>query len=136
MTDFRKVTEAFSVSPQMTEQDLDAAKAAGFKTILCNRPDHEHGPDQATIADMQAKAETLGLTFLALPFSGGPSAEIIAQQGALIEAAEKPVLAYCRSGTRSITAWALSQSGQGNATEIIESARAAGYDLSGLINHL
>ena len=136
MTDFRKVTETFSVSPQITEQDLEEAKTAGFKTIICNRPDHEHGPDQATIADMQAKADTLGLTFLALPFSGGPTPEIVAQQGALIDAAEKPVLAYCRSGTRSITAWALSQSGQGNPAEIIEAARAAGYDLSSLINHL
>ena len=136
MTDFRRVTEGFSVAPQLTLEDLSAAKTAGFKTIICNRPDHEHGPDQATIEDMKAKAESLGLVFLALPFSGFPRQETVAQQGALLEAAEKPVLAYCRSGTRSITAWALSQAGQGRRADLVESAAAAGYDLSSIAENL
>lgn len=136
MTDFRKVTDAFSVAPQIGLEDIDAAKAAGFRTLICNRPDGEGGPGQPLIADMKAHAESLGLTFLALPFAGAPSAQIAAQQGALIDSAEKPVLAYCRSGTRSITAWALSQSGQGHAKSIISAAADAGYDLSSLGNAL
>lgn len=136
MTDFRKVTDDLSVSAQISVKDLHAAKAAGFKTILCNRPDNEGGPEQPTIKTMMTEAEALGLIFLALPFAGGPSPEIAAQQGALIEAADKPVLAYCRSGTRSITAWALSQAGQGKGEEIIKAAHGAGYDLSGLATYL
>lgn len=136
MTDFRKVTDEIFVAPQLEVADLAVAKAAGIKTVLCNRPDHEHGPDQATIESMQAAAESLGLTFLALPFSGPPSPEIVAQQGALIGAADKPVLAYCRSGTRSITAWALSHSGQGKREEILQSAAGAGYDLTNIADYL
>lgn len=136
MTDFRKVTGDLSVSPQLSLEDLNAAKAAGFKTIICNRPDGEGGPEQPRIEKMAQKAESLGLTFLALPFGGSPSSEIAGQQGALIEASEKPVLAYCRSGTRSITAWALSQAGQGNGEEIISAAHNAGYDLSNLASYL
>lgn len=132
MTDFRKVTDDLSVSPQISEDDLANAKAEGFKTILCNRPDAEGGDGQPLIKDLQIQAESLGLTFLALPFSGSPSSDIALQQGALIDAAEKPVLAYCRSGTRSITAWALSQAGKGRRDEILQAASAAGYDLSPL----
>jgi sulfide:quinone oxidoreductase len=136
MTDFRNVTEAFSVASQLDISDLAAAKAAGFKTIICNRPNHEGGPEQPTIEAMKAEAESLGLSFLALPFSGAPSLEIASQQGSLVDAAAQPVLAYCRSGTRSITAWALSQRGQGRAQEVLKAGQDAGYDLSGLADFL
>ncbi|MEL7129966.1 MAG: TIGR01244 family sulfur transferase [Pseudomonadota bacterium] len=134
--DIRKVTERLSVSPQITENDLAAIKSLGFKTILCNRPDGEEGEMQPKIIDLKSGAEDLGLTFLALPFAGAPSPEVIEQQGQMIAAADAPVLAFCRSGTRSITAWALSQAGQGRGPEIIEAAAEAGYDLSGLAAHL
>jgi len=136
MVDIRNVTEHFSVAPQIQIDDLEAIKAAGFKTIICNRPDHESGPEQPGIESMQAAAEGLGFVFLALPFSGMPAPEIASQQGTLIAASAAPVLAYCRSGTRSITAWALSQSGQGRADVIIKEAAEAGYDLTGLQDHL
>ncbi|MEL7452592.1 MAG: TIGR01244 family sulfur transferase [Pseudomonadota bacterium] len=134
--DIRKVTERLSVSPQITENDLAAIKSLGFKTILCNRPDGEEGEMQPKIIDLKSGAEDLGLTFLALPFAGAPSPEVIEQQGQMIAAADAPVLAFCRSGTRSITAWALSQAGQGKGPEIIKAAAEAGYDLSGLAAHL
>jgi len=136
MADIKKVTETFAVAPQLEVSDIALAKAAGFKTIICNRPDGESGPEQPGIQILKETAEGLGLAFLALPFSGMPSPEIATQQGALIDAADAPVLAYCRSGTRSITAWALSQSGQNKGPEIIEAAANAGYDLSGLATHL
>lgn len=136
MAELRTVTDDLSVSPQITAEDLDMIKAAGFKTVICNRPDMEEGPDQPRIETIKERAEALGLTFLALPFSGMPSAEIANQQGALIEAAEKPVLAYCRSGTRSITAWALSQAGHGKGEHLICTAEGAGYDLSNLASVL
>lgn len=136
MTDIRKVTDDFSVAPQLQVTDILGAKLAGFKTIICNRPDYESGPEQPTIAEMQKETESLGLSFLVLPFSGMPTAEIAGQQGALIEAASKPVLAYCRSGTRSITAWAMSQAGQGQTEVILRAGEDAGYDLSGLASYL
>lgn len=136
MTDIRKVTEDFAVAPQISEEDVEEIAAAGYKTIIANRPDGEGGPMQPAMGAIRAKAESLGLAFHALPFSGGPSADIAARQGELIAASEKPVLAYCRTGTRSVTAWALSRAGEEPANDVISAASNAGYDLEALRAHL
>ncbi|MEM6410881.1 MAG: TIGR01244 family sulfur transferase [Pseudomonadota bacterium] len=135
MADFRKVTDNFSVAPQLTKSDVNKAASLGFKTIICNRPDNEDF-EQPDIASLKTHAEAAGLTYLALPFSGAPAVEIADQMGELIENAEKPVLAYCRSGTRSITAWALSQRGTNQRDLILKQAADAGYDLRGLAGAL
>lgn len=132
MTDFRSVTPHFSVSPQLSVEDMTAAAAAGFKIIISNRPDGED-PGQLTAAEARAIAEAAGLRFEHYPFVGPPTEQAIS--GLSLTLAEAgPVLAFCRSGTRSITAWAIAQarSGAMNADEIIEKAAAAGYNLSGL----
>ena len=131
MSNFRRVTDQLSVSPQITEADVEAAAAAGFKAVICNRPDEED-PTAPSSELIRARAEALGLTFMSLPFSGAPTNDIAQKQGVLIASADGPVLAYCRSGTRSITAWALSQAGQGRAHDILAAAAGAGYDLSAL----
>lgn len=136
MEKIRRVTDTLSVSTQLQIDDLHDVKQAGFRTVICNRPDNESADDQPSIDEMRQAAEALGLVFLALPFSGMPAPEIAAQQGKLIEMAAQPVLAYCRSGTRSITAWALSQAGQGKADRLVSAAADAGYDISGLHAHL
>ncbi len=130
MADIRRVTDAFAVAPQITEADVDAIAAAGFKTIVVNRPDGEGGVDQPRMGAIRARAEALGLTFAALPFSGAPTPEIVERMANILNEAPQPVLAYCRTGTRSITAWALMHSGQGSAEDVIEAAAGAGYDLS------
>ena len=107
MADIRHVTDSFAVAPQISEDDLDAIAAAGFKTLVANRPDGEGGIDQPRMGPIRAKAEALGLTFAALPFSGAPTPDIVERMGSIISEAPAPVLAYCRTGTRSITAWAL-----------------------------
>ncbi|MEO0982026.1 MAG: TIGR01244 family sulfur transferase [Pseudomonadota bacterium] len=131
MPDFRKVTETLSVSPQITEADLEAAAAQGFKTIICNRPDGE-ALGQPKSAALKAKAAALGLAYVELPFGGAPTQDIVSRQGAAIDGAEAPVLAFCRSGTRSITAWALSRAGGEDPDKVIAAAAEAGYDLSGI----
>ncbi|HPE48582.1 MAG TPA: TIGR01244 family sulfur transferase [Hyphomonas sp.] len=135
MADIRRVTDAFAVAPQINEQDVEQIAAAGFKTIIANRPDGEGGPLQPTVSAIRAKAESLGLTFVALPFSGAPTPEIVHQMQEILNGAPQPVLAYCRTGTRCITAWALTHAGQGAADEIVDAAADAGYDLS-KIHHL
>lgn len=136
MTEIRKVTEDFAVASQISEQDVENIAAAGYKTIIANRPDGEGGPDQPAMGTIRAKAESLGLAFHALPFSGAPSGDIAARQGELISESEKPVLAYCRTGTRSVTAWALSRAGEDTPDDVISSAANAGYDLEGLRSRL
>ena len=132
MADIRNVTDSFSVAPQISEDDVDAIAKAGFKTIIANRPDGEGGVEQPRMGTIRARAEELGLTFVALPFSGAPTPEIIERMNSILAEAPAPALAYCRTGTRSITAWALSHGGQGQSDEIIEAGASAGYDLSGL----
>lgn len=132
MADIRPVTDSFAVAPQISEADVEAIAAAGYRTIVANRPDGEGGVDQPRMGAIRARAESLGLTFVALPFSGAPTPEIVERTGAILSEAETPILAYCRSGTRSITAWALVFAGQGSADEIIDAAAGAGYDLSSL----
>jgi sulfide:quinone oxidoreductase len=132
MADIRTVTEGFAVAPQISEDDVPAIAAAGFKTIIANRPDGEGGIDQPRMGAIRTAAEAAGLIFVAIPFSGAPTPDILERIQAALAEAPAPVLAYCRTGTRSITAWALTHGGQGNADDIIEAGAQAGYDLSSL----
>ncbi|KWC24117.1 NAD(FAD)-dependent dehydrogenase [Burkholderia ubonensis] len=128
----RKLTDTLSVSPQITAADLPALSAAGFRAIVCNRPDGE-GPDQPTVAEIRAAAAPLGIAVHDLPVdSGKVTDDQAARFGALIASLPAPVLAYCRTGTRSATLWALSQASLRPLNDIVATAAAAGYDLAGL----
>ena len=133
MADIRRVTSEFSVAPQLALEDLETAAAQGFKLVINNRPDGE-APDQPPGAVMEAAAKAAGLSYVHIPVSGMARPDQIEAMQAAIGQADGPVLAYCRSGTRSITTWALGQAASGARprTEIVELAREAGYDLSPL----
>lgn len=131
MSAFRKVTDTLSVSPQISPDHVAIAAEEGFKTIICNRPDGEEA-GMPLSADISAAAEAAGIKFVYLPFGGPPPADIIAQQADIIDHADGPVLAYCRSGTRSVTTWALGKTEPAERTAAIEAAANAGYDLSAL----
>ena len=134
MADIRPVTPDFAVAPQIEPEDLAEAAARGFRLVINNRPDGE-APDQPTSAQMQAAAEAAGLAYRYIPVRGGPGpAEVEAVLTALAEA-EGPVLAYCRSGTRSIVTWSVGQAAGGarDRAELIRLGREAGYELSGVL---
>jgi uncharacterized protein (TIGR01244 family) len=130
MPQFRKVTNLFQVSPQITPDEARAAVAAGVLLIINNRPDGE-APDQPSSAEIEAVARAGGAEFVSIPFAGRPTPEQAAAQAAAVAGAKGPVLAYCRSGTRSITAWALGEAAGGrDRDELVRLARDAGYDLA------
>lgn len=133
MTEFRPVTPDFAVAPQLAPADMALAAAAGYRTIINNRPDGE-ALDQPSGAEMRAAAKAAGLDYQALPFQGVPSSAVVAATAALLEAAEGPVLAYCKSGMRSILAWAMAQTASGamRPDDVLALAATAGYDLSGV----
>src|SRR5579859_5636724 len=106
MPDFRKVTDAFSVAPQIAPADLAAAAAQGFTLVINNRPDGE-APDQPGSAQMEAAARAAGLDYVHIPVRGGPTLDQVEAVQAAIAEAKGPVLAFCRSGTRSIVTWSL-----------------------------
>ena len=134
MTDFRHVPDDFSAAPQINLADVAEARRRGFTAIICNRPDGED-PGQPSAAEIAAAAEAAGLTYAHIPVRGAPGpAEVEAMRQA-VDAASGPVLAYCRSGTRSITTWAIGQamSGAMERGELVALGREAGYDLSGVL---
>jgi uncharacterized protein (TIGR01244 family) len=89
-------------APQLTPDAMAQAAAMGFKSVVNNRPDFEHGPDQPTSAEIQAAAQAAGLQYRHLPVAGGyQSPEEIAAMAALLAELPRPLLMFCRSGTRS-----------------------------------
>jgi len=128
------VTDTFSVAPQITVNDLDAIKQQGFTKLICNRPNNEE-PNQPDFAQIHNAAKDCGLECHYLPFVAADiSPDLVQQFESLFDPSDK-TLAFCRSGTRSITIWALSQYLQGVAQEhILELCSQAGYDLSNLFS--
>lgn len=128
MADIRQVTEQFSVAPQIELDEFADVAAQGFTHIINNRPDGEAG-DQPSSAEAEAAAKAAGLTYVHAPFVGQPTAEAVK---AVMQAKGK-TLAYCRSGTRSVTAWAFAQASEnGNAEAIVSAGERAGYNLAPL----
>lgn len=130
--DIRALTDGYAVSPQITPADLPAIKAAGYVTIIDNRPDGEIAAELQT-EPMRAAAEALGLTFVANPVVGGAItlANVEAQRETLA-ASPGPVFAYCASGNRSSIVWALAHAGQRPTDELIAIPARFGYQLEHL----
>lgn len=134
--DIRKLTDRISVSPQIALSDIDAIHAAGFGTIICNRPDGE-SDDQTSAQELAVAAAASGIGFINIPITPGEftAVQILAFADALNNA-DAPCLAYCRTGTRSTTLWALAAASGRSAAEIIKTAKSAGYDLSNIEQRL
>jgi uncharacterized protein (TIGR01244 family) len=131
MSDFRRINENVLVSPQLALEDIAAAAADGVAMIVNNRPDGEdpHAPQGEAI---EAAAAAAGINYIAIPIghSGFSEPQVDAMIAAL-EQAEGPILAYCRSGTRSTLLWALAVAKQGESPDTIaRMAAQAGYDVS------
>lgn len=98
----RQVAPDVCVAPQLTPDAMAEAARAGFKSIVNNRPDFEHGPGQPTSAEIEAAARAAGLEYRHLPVDGGyQSPEEIAAFARLLQELPRPMLAFCRSGARS-----------------------------------
>lgn len=134
--DIRKIDDSISVAPQIDVQDVAELAQLGFQGVICNRPDGEamDQPGQQAMADA---ARAAGLEFRYLPLAPGQlTPQLIEDFGAAMAEMPGPVLAYCRSGTRSATLWALSQAGKRDGAEILNLAAEAGYDLGGIAGAL
>ena len=130
--DIRALTPAYAVSPQVAPEDFAAIKAAGYVTVINNRPDAEI-PAHLHTDPMRDAAEAAGLTYVANPVIGGAITEqnVDAQRSA-IETSPGPVFAYCASGNRCSIVWALAQAGQRPAEELIGIPARFGYNLEHL----
>lgn len=130
--DLKRINDHVSVSGQIMPEDVATLKSLGFTAIVNNRPDGE-SPDQPAGEEIEAAAKAEGLAYYAIPLGrDGVSPELVEKTKAALEGSAGPVFCFCRSGTRSTTLWALSQSGQMEASDIVAQAAEAGYDMSHL----
>lgn len=134
--DARRVTDEVAVAPQITVADIAEIAAAGYASIICNRPDGESF-DQPAFAEIEAAAKAAGLEIVWQPIATGGLADADGERfGEIVDGLPKPVLAYCKSGTRCIVLWSLSQGKAQPSDAIVRSAATAGYDLRGLMPRL
>ena len=133
MSDFRTLSADYSVAPQITLEDVAEAKAAGFSMIVNNRPDGEE-PAAPQGEQISTACAAEGLAYAAIPIGhAGFSHPQLDALDAVLAGATGPVLAYCRSGTRSTHLWALTRARAGDDVDgIVEAVAKGGYDLSGL----
>lgn len=130
--DARCITPRYFVSPQISVEDVPAIAAAGFRTVICNRPDAEVPPSHRADALKQA-VEAAGMAFHVLELTHQTmTPDKVAQQRALSESCEGPVLAYCASGTRCSVVWALAHVQDEGVDAVLEHTLRAGYQLDGL----
>jgi sulfide:quinone oxidoreductase len=132
MVDRTTLTPFISVSAQLTPADLGTLSAAGIRTVINNRPDGEDS-DQPPSAEMEQAARALGIEYVYLPVvSGQITDDDVARFRTLMARVQGPVHAFCRSGMRSTSLWALAESHHLSTDAILQTAAAAGYDLSSL----
>jgi sulfide:quinone oxidoreductase len=132
----KKISPFLSVTPQLTANDIGVAAAQGFKTIICNRPDNE-AEDQPARAELEAAAKRYEMSWYYLPVVPGQiTGRDVEQFASTMAQAQGPVLAFCRTGTRSTTLWALSEAHHLDTDAILAAAQEAGYDLSNLRERL
>ncbi|EAR08772.1 bifunctional protein tyrosine phosphatase family protein/NAD(P)/FAD-dependent oxidoreductase [Reinekea blandensis] len=135
--DIRQINELFSVSGQLQADDVAVLAKNGIQTLIINRPDGE-GADQVSHDEIRVLAEQHGMSVHYLPvISGAVKDEEATQFKELLKSSAQPIHAYCRTGMRSVTLWALAQSQDGVGFESIQNAVArSGYDISGLAGRL
>lgn len=130
--ELRSLSPEYTVSPQISVEDVPAIAEAGITLVICNRPDSEVPPTHQADA-IGAAVREAGLRFEVLPLTHQTmTPENVALQAGFVEAASGPVLAYCASGTRCSVIWALGQAETRTADAILADTSAAGYQLDGL----
>ncbi len=98
----QRIAPDICTAPQLTPEAMAEVASLGFKAVVNNRPDFEHGPDQPTSAAIEAAALAAGLEYRHLPVAGGyQSPQEIAAFADLLETLPRPLLVFCRSGARS-----------------------------------
>ncbi|MEN9926151.1 MAG: hypothetical protein RL268_2277 [Pseudomonadota bacterium] len=128
---FRQLSNRVFASPQIGLEEVAEAARMGIGLIVNNRPEGE-SDDQVPGSEIESAARAAGLDYVAIPVThAGFSEGQMKAMAAALASTDKPVLAYCRSGTRSTLLWALAQASQGKQPDELAAAAAqAGYDLT------
>lgn len=129
---FRRLDERVYVAPQLAADELAQARAMGVRTVVNNRPDGE-APDQPDSAEVERLARAAGLGYVHIPVEVGRlTPDAVEAFAGTLAGTSGPLLAYCRSGTRSCHLWALAAAKGGRPVdEVVDAAARAGFDLAG-----
>ena len=132
--EIKKVNDEFSVSEQIGLEHVKVLAEQGYKSLICNRPDGE-AADQVNVTEFEVAAAEAGLEMVYLPVASGKfEAEDVSGFLSAMERLPKPIHAYCRTGTRSITLWALYQQRLGVPVgQLLDITGRCGYDLSNVL---
>jgi len=134
--EIKTISSLLSVSPQILPTDIVEIAKLGFKSIINNRPDKE-SDDQPLSTELAAEAARCGIQYQDMPIVVGelsPS-DVGAFDAAMAEL-PGPVLAFCRSGTRSIMLWALNAAKRLDVDAILKTTDEAGFDLASMKTRL
>ena len=129
---YNTLSDDYSVSPQIDATDVPSILQAGFKSVICNRPDQEN-PESRQIEAIKAAVEAAGMDFAENvfdPSSFGP--DKIERQADLLAQLPGPIFAYCASGNRCSVVWAFTQAGRVATDRILDATTGAGYQLAHL----
>ncbi len=134
--EFRTISPKFTVSPQISVEDVGTIAAQGFRAIICNRPDGE-GADQPSFKEIVAAAKAAGIDARYVPVQSGMVKDgDVEAFGTALEDLQRPVFAYCRTGTRSATLWSFHEAMKRPIAEILTATKAAGYDMNGVARRI
>ena len=129
---FKRLDDSIAVSPQITLGDVARAAREGYRSIISNRPDGEEA-GQPKAAAIRAEAERNGMAFAHIPIEPGKASDVDADaMKAALSTLPKPVLAFCRSGARATTLWALANADNAEPRDLIRQAAGADHDISAL----
>lgn len=127
-----RLTPPLTVAPQIEPSDIEQIAGLGFKSVINNRPDGEESGQPLNQA-IEQYAEQLGLAYVHLPVVGGQISEAqIHQFGELLQTLPQPILAFCRTGTRSSMLWSLASQDSAMFSERLQMATKQGFKLDGL----
>lgn len=131
--ELKRVNQDFYVAGQITANDIVKIADQGIKTLICHRPDGE-GADQPNVIEIEEAAQRHGLNVIYQPITGGKiTDQQVTEFKQLYQNDQKPVLAYCRSGMRAISLWALAEVAPQDAALLVESGNKLGFNLKGLV---
>ena len=113
--------------------EIEALAASGVRTIVNNRPDNED-PGQFPADEARRLGEAHGIAYHHLPVTGPTlSRADVEAFAAVLRSAAQPIVAHCRSGTRSTLLWALTRLDDGgDANALIATAARYGIDIAAL----
>lgn len=127
-----RLSDGLYVGPAPEAPDLIKLQAAGFRTIINNRPDTDQSL-KLTSAEMAAQSAGLGIQYAHIPIEGtNPLEKDVKAFSDALNSCPHPIFAYCQSGGRSASLWALAAVGEHDTDTLITMCRNIGFDVSGL----